>query len=256
MATRADSGDRYRPHRRALSGLGPLALTLLVCALGCAVLLAARWLVSGHPAYPFLAWNLFLAGLPFGFALAALLLQESAVRPLLRAPAVAAVLLLWLLFFPNAPYLVSDLAHLPNRAGGAPRWYDAVLFAAFAATGVTSGLASLLIVHGLVARRLGRLAAWAAIGAASLLGGYGIYLGRFTRVNSWDALAQPRQLLAIALAPLRAPADHQRTLVVTALYGSFIFLGYVLMVALLRAGRHLLPGDDAARLPKGKGPKR
>jgi uncharacterized membrane protein len=242
--TRAGRADRHPPRRRALSGVGPLALTLLACALGCAALLAARWLVSGRPAYPFLAWNLLLAGLPFAFALGALLLQESPARPLLRAPAVAVTLLLWLLFFPNAPYLVSDLTHLPNRAGGAPRWYDAIVFAAFAATGVTSGLASLLIVHGLMARKLGRLAAWAVLATASLLGGYGIYLGRFTRVNSWDALAQPRQILAIAVAPLRAPGEHPRTLVVTALYGSFIFLGYVLMVALLRAGRHLLPGDD------------
>ena len=159
------------PSRPTTAACAPLALTLLLCAFACAALLAARWVIGGQPAYPFLAWNLFLAGLPFAFALLASLLHESAAPGALRTIAVAALLTLWLLFFPNAPYLVSDLAHLHARWPGAPRWFDAVLFGAFLATGVAAGLASLLLVHGLLVRRLGRLAAWGAIGLASLLAG-------------------------------------------------------------------------------------
>lgn len=231
------------PRRPATAACAPLALTLLLCAVACAALLVVRWLVGGTPAYPFLAWNLFLAGLPFAFALLANLLHESAVPGLLRTFTVGALLVLWLLFFPNAPYLVSDLAHLPARAPGAPHWYDAILFGAFLATGVAAGLASLLLVHGLVARRLGRLAGWAAIALASLLAGFGIYLGRFERLNSWDVLTQPAQVLAVALDPLRSPFSHQRTIVVTILYGGFILLGYLAVVAMLHAGRQLLPAD-------------
>jgi uncharacterized membrane protein len=229
--------------RRALRGLAPLALALLVCAGACGALLGGRWLITGHPSYRFLAWNLFLAGLPFGFAFAAIVVHESRLPPLLRTPAVALLLVLWLLFFPNAPYMVSDLTHLPAHTASAPRWFDSILFGAFIATGVTAGLASLLIVHGLVARRLGRLASWAAIAAASLLGGYGIYLGRFTRLNSWDVLQQPRHLLSLALEPLRRSGSHERPLAVTVLYGSFILLGYLAVTTLLRAARHLHPDD-------------
>src|ERR1044072_5894523 len=53
----------------AVAACAPLALTLLLCATACAALLFARWLVGGTVASPFLAWNLFLAGMPFGFAL-------------------------------------------------------------------------------------------------------------------------------------------------------------------------------------------
>ena len=227
--------------RSATSACAPLALTLLVCAFACAALLIARGVVGGGVGYPFLAWNLFLAGLPFAFALLASLLHESAAPRRMRTVSVAGLLVLWLLFFPNAPYMVSDLAHLHRRPPGAPFWFDAILFGAFLATGVAAGLASLLLVHGMVVRRLGRLAGWAAIGAASLLAGFGIYLGRFERFNSWDALTRPLQVLAAAFDPVRSPLAHVRTFAVTLLYGGFILLGYLAVVAMLHAGRQLLP---------------
>ena len=227
--------------RRATLACAPLALTLLLCAFACAALLTARWLVGGRLAYRFLAWNLFLAGLPFAFALLASLFHESAAPGRLRTAGVAALLVLWLLFFPNAPYMVSDLSHLHARAAGAPFWFDAVLFGAFLSTGVAAGLASLLLVHGMVVRRLGRLAGWTAIGLASLLAGFGIYLGRFERLNSWDVLTRPLQVLAVAFDPARSPLAHARTLVVTLLYGGFVLLGYLAVVAMLHAGRQLLP---------------
>jgi uncharacterized membrane protein len=230
----------------AVAACAPLALTLLLCATACAALLFARWLVGGTVAYPFLAWNLFLAGLPFAFALLASLLHESAAPGPRRTGGVGALLALWLLFFPNAPYMVSDLSHLHTRRLGAPYWFDAVLFGAFLATGVAAGLASLLLVHGMVARRLGRLAGWTAIALASLLAGFGIYLGRFARLNSWDVLTRPLTVLAVAVDPLRSPLAHARTLAVTVLYGGFILLGYLAVVAMLHAGRQVLP---AAPLP-------
>jgi uncharacterized membrane protein len=236
--------DAHSPSTRGRSAAlacAPLALTLLLCALACAALLVARWLVGGIVAYRYLAWNLFLAGLPFAFALLASLLHESAAPGRLRTAGVAALLVLWLLFFPNAPYMVSDLAHLHARAPGAPFWFDAVLYGAFLATGVAAGLASLLLVHGMVVRRLGRFAGWTAIEVASLLAGFGIYLGRFERLNSWDVLTRPLQVLAVALDPARSPLAHARTLVVTLLYGGFILLGYLAVVAMLHAGRQLLP---------------
>ena len=237
------------PSRSPMHALGVLAATLLLCAGACAALLIARAVVSGWVAYAFLGWNLFLAGLPFAFALLAGVLHETARPGAARTLGVAALLGLWLLFFPNAPYMVTDLAHLTRPIATAPHWFDAILFGAFVATGVTSGFASMLLVHGLVSRRLGTFAAWSAMTAGSLLGGFGIALGRFTRVNSWDVWAQPKHLLTLVLAPLREPGTHQRTVVATVLYGGFILLGYVLIVALLHAGRHWLPGnpdDDRA----------
>ena len=48
-------------------------------------------------------------------------------------------------------------------------------------------------------------------------------------------------VLATALDPLRNPLSHPRTIAVTLLYGGFIFFGYLAVVAMLHAGRQLLP---------------
>ena len=106
---------------------------------------------NGH-FYDFLAWNLLLAWIPFLLAVA---LYDSDRRG--RTPAVLVILgAVWLVFLPNAPYIVTDFVHI-GELPGAPLWYDAGMTAAFAGTGLVLGLASVLLVQGVVARRFGAL---------------------------------------------------------------------------------------------------
>lgn len=116
----------------------------------CGALLLARTVETGSSSYRFLVWNLILAWVPFVLALALYdTNRRGAARPwhLLLAAG-------WLLFLPNAPYIVTDFLHV-GVIGGAPIWFDASLVAAFAATGVMLGLASLLLVQAVVARSWG-----------------------------------------------------------------------------------------------------
>lgn len=85
-------------------------------------------LVGQVPSQRFLVWNLGLAWLPFVAALG-LEALDRARRP------VAALLVagIWLLFLPNAPYLVSDLTHL-HRASATP-WLELARLVAFAWAG-------------------------------------------------------------------------------------------------------------------------
>src|SRR5262249_892992 len=117
-------------------------------------MLVARVAYTGQVTYLFLIWNLFLAWLPVAYAAVA---ERAwlAGRGWLAVPAVA----LWLLFLPNAPYIVTDLIHLPYGQG-APLWFDAIMIFSFALTGLLLGFVSLLMVHGLVERAAGRPAGW------------------------------------------------------------------------------------------------
>ena len=104
----------------------------------------------------------------------------------------AAFGVLWLLFFPNAPYLLTDFIHL-RETPTTPLWYDALMLASFAWTGLLLGYASLYLMQMIWERAVGMLS-WLGVVAALALASLGVYVGRFLRFNSWDALVRPRRL--------------------------------------------------------------
>jgi uncharacterized membrane protein len=153
-------------------------------------LLAVRMLMAAG--YGFLAWNLFLAWIPLLLAIAVVKASRSGGRLSL-----ASLLVLWLLFFPNAPYVVTDFVHLRD-IGGMPRWYDAIMLSSFAAASLALAFVSLYLVQDLIRAKLG--GAWSWVGALTViaLSGVGIYLGRVVKLNSWDLLDPGRLHAALA----------------------------------------------------------
>jgi uncharacterized membrane protein len=168
------------------------------------------------PQLGFLAWNLILAWVPW--------LSARAIERARTRGALAAFGGVWLLFLPNAPYLVTDLVHLRPRPG-VPMSYDVLLFASFALAGCALAWGALEIVHGRLARALGRRRAAAAVAGVLLLTGFGVYLGRFLRWNSWDVIARPGAVLSDAAAALADP----RALAFSLLIAAFVGAGYLLL---------------------------
>src|ERR687897_282870 len=113
-------------NRRLATLLSLLALTAF-----CVALVAFRVAYTGDGTYLNLVWNLVLAWVPF---VVALVVYDASRR---GAPTIALVAggALWLLFFPNAPYLVTDLGHLQSHFG-APVWFDVVLLSTAAWAGL------------------------------------------------------------------------------------------------------------------------
>ncbi|WP_022823592.1 DUF1361 domain-containing protein [Hymenobacter norwichensis] len=171
--------------------------------------------------FVFLLWNLFLALIPFGLST---MLSVSAGR--LQARVLLPVGLVWLLFFPNAPYILTDLFHLEPRAN-VPYWYDLALILSCAWNGLMLAYASLTDMQALVARRLGWLASWSFVTVAMLLSSFGVYLGRYLRFNSWDIITNPLTLFFDIVSRLLHPFAHPATWGVTLLYGVFLLLGYI-----------------------------
>lgn len=177
-----------------------------------------------------LVWNLFLAWIPLGLAL---LLYDRRVRRAGLAT-LAGLGLLWLLFFPNAPYIVTDFEHLAGSTGE-KFWYDGVLIATAATTGLLLGFVSLYLLQATLRRGVGPRYAWLFVLAALGLGSFGVYLGRVLRWNSWDVFVRPGSLAGELAAALVDPLAHPRPIGITLLFTSFLVAGYLLFYSFARA---------------------
>ena len=204
-------------------------------------LLAARSLYYRQDAFLFYIWNLILAWLPLYFAVHAV---ESARRE--RAMMAVGTGLLWLLFLPNAPYLVTDLAHWKAREP-VPMWLDLILCLQFAWVGLSLGFTSLQIMEAEVRDRYGsargRYFAIACLGLTS----FGVYLGRFRRWNSWDILSSPEQLLGDISRHFLNPLDHRHAWAFTFLCGLFLLSAYWAQPVMLQPAPSLAVAGPAPR---------
>ncbi len=237
MANNPNTGYHQLIPRRSRHDRSAWRPRLLLAAVLClssglsVALFTLRWSVADDPTFFFLNWNLFLAWIPLLAAVAAWGLQNGANRPRLR---VTPLLALWLLFFPNAPYILTDLIHLAPRAG-APLWFDLLLLLSFAWNGLILGFVSLWIVQGLLQRWFGPVAGWMGAAAALLLGAFGVYLGRFLRWNSWDVLTQPLDILRQIVYAAANPRAHVQAIAVTLLLCGILVAMYVTLTLLSQA---------------------
>jgi uncharacterized membrane protein len=206
----------------------------------CGALLVLRMARNFSFNYLFLVWNLFLATLPLVFSsILTYAHDEAAVFSgrFLTRPAKLCCAGLWLLFFPNAPYIITDLVHLKDIHGKA-LWLDVLMVSSCALTGLALAYASLAQMHGLFERAGRPRIAWGFLATTFLLSGFGIYLGRFQRWSSVDILRRPVSLLADIADRLINPLHHPRTWGVTIGFSIFLALGYAL-IRLIQSGNTL-----------------
>lgn len=204
-------------------------LVLAICCVFCIVLLGLRVKLTGRFTYSFMIWNLFLACIPQAFAI--LLRYFTPVKNTIRARlSRIALFAMWLLFFPNAIYMISDLLHLSRISSpGIPNWYDAVMLFGFAMTGLFLSLVSLRYVHVYLRTRFSKRSSWIMVGTAIVLCGFGVYLGRFLRWNSWDIIQDPFGIFNDILQRLIHPIAHFETYFVTGVFTVILMSAYLLM---------------------------
>lgn len=193
------------------------------------VFFAVRCLYSDSFLHRFLMWNLFLAWIPFVCAMGMAAMHTR------RAAAWQYVipLIIWLLFFPNAAYLVTDLYNLSDMPP-VPYWYDIGFFATLAWTGLLLAVASLQIVQRMVKQSFGVIWSWGVVLLVVGLNGVGIYLGRFLRWNSWDVLTNPLGILEDAIMPFLHPIAYRYPVAVIIVFSTMLFVFYVSVLALQR----------------------
>jgi uncharacterized membrane protein len=184
-----------------------VALLAFVSALS-VTLLTLRILATRDFGFIFLVWNLFLAWVPLLFIKWVWEKERFRQLPFLL---LSAYLTVWLLFFPNAPYIITDLKHLkavPDHL----LWYDALMIFTFALAGFLTGLYSIRIVHRIISYRWNQQLAWTLVAGSMLLSGFGVFLGRYGRWNSWDIIVQPGALARGIFRSMQDPFAIKYTL--------------------------------------------
>src|SRR5215510_4131913 len=132
-------------------------LTMFTLLAGATVFSVIIWRVrteiSGSWNYGFLVWNLFLAWIPFIIAYFTYTAVLSRRQVFVFVPIAA---FLWLIFFPNAPYILTDFQHLAGVWRDVPVWYDVMLLIWFSFTGLLLGMVSLFLMQEIIRREFGR----------------------------------------------------------------------------------------------------
>ncbi len=204
-----------------------LLLTALTALMG-----GIRFGIVGTHSWTFLAKNLFLAWLPALFALLVAARPRAAWYLLLPLGA------LFIIFLPNAPYIVTDLIHLAT-----PRktvvWLDALVVGSAALAGLVITFGTIDRVASAMGSRIGgRHTGLALRVTLPLLAALGVYFGRFARWNSWDVVTRPGHLLE----DLADRAFSTDPWVFTAIFGACLLTGQAIFGLM---GRGLVATDAA-----------
>jgi uncharacterized membrane protein len=134
-------------------------------------------------------------------------------------------LCVWLLFLPNAPYIITDLLHLKVSTTHL-LWLDILVVNAFALNGLLVFFLSLTDMKILLNRFLNPSKTNYLIVFILFLCGFGVYLGRFLRYNSWEILQNPLSLFNDITDIIFYPKLHLEAWLFTILFGIFLSVGY------------------------------
>jgi len=201
-------------------------LMMFVLLASATIFSVAIWRVrsefSGSERYAFLIWNLFLAWIPFMISYGTYVLSMNRRWIYLFIPIAA---FLWLIFFPNAPYILTDFQHLAYGSQDLPVWYDVMMLVWFAFTGLLLGMVSLFLMQEIVRREFGSWIGWAFVAAVAGLSSAGVYMGRFLRWNSWDILQDPAGLALYSLQRVLDPSLQAIGFI--GLFGGFFLFLYI-----------------------------
>lgn len=191
-------------------------------------------------------WNLFLAFIPLVLSFI-LFKRQSSARPVWWW----VLLVVFIAFLPNAPYMLTDIVHLirGTRAGYSV-WVIALVFVPLHVGAMLAGFEAYVVSLLNQGRYLKRQGArqWVLRSEllVHLLSAIGIYLGRFRRFNSWDLAVSPTDILASTLDDLTSKRPIAVILITFAVLTVFywtmkqITLGLYLRILYARQGKDVL----------------
>ncbi|MEL0652593.1 DUF1361 domain-containing protein [Algibacter sp. TI.3.09] len=196
------------------------SLALLSVSIGSTlILLMIRMKLAHSYNYLFLVWNLFLAAIPYAITIYLVSIPKLKKITLLLAFGI------WLLFLPNAPYILTDMWHLRYNE---PHifWLDILLISAFAFDGMMLFYFSVTDMKTVLLKFLNKRKTSFILTFVFFISAFGVYLGRFLRYNSWEILTNPKVLFIDIINMIVQPLGNKEVWLFTLLFGAFFSLGY------------------------------
>lgn len=182
------------------------------------LLLLTRFCYTNELTYSFYVWNTFLAILPLLFSRSLVRRNKCDLKAIL-------LLVCWLAFFPNAPYIITDMFHYVEKPP-VPKWFDLLLVTSAAWNGLLLGIVSLMQVEQFLSGHLREIWVRIFVVVSFVLCGYGVYIGRYLRFNSWDAVTAPQKLIYTFSLHILQPREHIMLWAFTFLFGTMFGIVY------------------------------
>lgn len=199
-------------------------ILMLLSFFGC-LMVITRLIFTGRPNYLFLIWNLFLSWIPLGLSMFMSYIYTKNIK---RKKHIILIPLgiIWLLFYPNAPYMITDFIHF-RSSNNFLTWYDLLLYSIFILTSFLIGFVSIYLVSRIIEKITNKVIGWLFTLFVLFLSSYGIYLGRFIRWNSWDMILNPLDLFSSFLGNI-----NYQSIIFSLIYGIFLTLIYAFLYGL------------------------
>lgn len=194
--------------------------SIILLSLFSITMLCLRMMKTEELSFIFMIWNLFLAFVPFWIS------EYMSKKRQLHKMMLYILGFIWLLFLPNAPYMITDLFHLYQK-NYLPLWFDLIMLLSFAFTGLVLFYKSIIVMIQVVKINWPQLHHPLSLVSLFLAVSYGVYIGRFLRVNSWDIL-NPISLAQVCIKPLFNLANLKDVACFTLVFS--VFLGFIYLV--------------------------
>ena len=201
--------------KTAISGITKMLILSISFTL---VLVLVRIIYTNNLSYLFYVWNLFLAIIPL--VCSCKLQQQKSIN--FKAVVLLAI---WLLFLPNAPYIITDIFHYELREP-IPMWYDLLIVTTAAWNGLLLGIVSLMQVEKFMLNYCKKVWVHGFVLVSLMLCGYGVYIGRYSRFNSWDIVTKPHLILIDSAHQIRHPFQNIQVWAFTVLFGVMLSIVY------------------------------
>ncbi len=209
-----------------------LSIVVLITVINL-LLLFTRNIIVGNDFYSFLRSNLFIGSLPV--IVIAYLLYRFNTK--INTFVFWIGTILWVLFYPNAPYMISDLIHDSQDPASKLNpdliKYDTIIIFSLAMLSVFYGFLSLKMMFRLFKQRYGNRFAQIALHSTLILSCLGFYMGRELisaiklgngYLYSWEIFLEPVQILKIVWKALWPIADHWPAYAMMGLFGVVQYL--------------------------------